>query len=62
MSQLMSRGGRNESMWWILPGARQVVDKGADVSWRGRGQAFELFWGWAYNASDSGRPDVSEAV
>eukprot|EP00973_Karenia_brevis_P090257 12401678-Karenia_brevis.AAC.1 len=45
-----------------LPGVRLPVDKGADVSWRGWGQAFEQFWAWAYNASAGGRPNVSEAV
>eukprot|EP00973_Karenia_brevis_P012304 1670918-Karenia_brevis.AAC.1 len=45
-----------------LPGVRQPIDKGADVSWRGWGQTFEQFWAWAYNASASRRPNGSEAV
>eukprot|EP00973_Karenia_brevis_P058423 8135459-Karenia_brevis.AAC.1 len=39
-----------------LPGLRQPVDKGADVSWRGWGQAFEQFFDWAAIATASRRP------
>eukprot|EP00973_Karenia_brevis_P076476 10624501-Karenia_brevis.AAC.1 len=45
-----------------LLGLRQPVDKGADVSWRGWGQAFEQFWAWAKIATAIRRPIEREAV
>eukprot|EP00973_Karenia_brevis_P078375 10881287-Karenia_brevis.AAC.1 len=45
-----------------VPGMRQPVDSGADVSWRGWGQTLEQFWDWGYNATASRRPIGSEAV
>eukprot|EP00973_Karenia_brevis_P017172 2358054-Karenia_brevis.AAC.1 len=39
-----------------FPGLRQLVDKGADVCWRGWGQGCEQFFDWAAIATTSRRP------